>query len=203
MIQNVFFLFKIGNRFALTAAHCLFDDDKQDVLPASSFSIILGVHDRSNSSEQFRWFIPQTCLVILNINTWQNNQTSPIGYFMCYGACFGPHVFWSMQVLKCLSVLRLQFYYQCKTGRRSESSRSFCTPSLKSRTTRLMTLSFWNLVIKPHWCSSKRVTYDNLQEPGLICQPSVLPASQAVILTIFLEKRVMSTVSSFWNGSCP
>ena len=61
--QTIKFIFKIGDRFALTAAHCLFDDSKTEVflacivitktssstlqvLPASSFSLVLGVHDR-------------------------------------------------------------------------------------------------------------------------------------------------------------
>ena len=44
---------QIGNRFALTAAHCLYDDDNDEVLPASAFSIMLGVHDRSKA---------QTCI---------------------------------------------------------------------------------------------------------------------------------------------
>ena len=47
---------QIGNRFALTAAHCLYDEDEEDeakkeLLPASSFSIMLGLHDRSNTKE--------------------------------------------------------------------------------------------------------------------------------------------------------
>ena len=51
---------QIGNRFALTAAHCLYDEDEEDedkreLLPASSFSIMLGLHDRSNTKEPNRW----------------------------------------------------------------------------------------------------------------------------------------------------
>ena len=46
---------QIGNRFALTAAHCLYDDDNEEVLPASSFSIMLGLHDRRKTTEQHRW----------------------------------------------------------------------------------------------------------------------------------------------------
>ena len=42
-------LSQIGNRFALTAAHCLYDDDNDEVLPATAFSIMLGVHDRSKT----------------------------------------------------------------------------------------------------------------------------------------------------------
>ena len=37
---------QIGNRFAITAAHCLFDDDNEEVLPANMFSVMLGVHNR-------------------------------------------------------------------------------------------------------------------------------------------------------------
>ena len=42
---------QIGNRFALTAAHCLFDDENEEQLPASSFSIMLGLHDRRQAKE--------------------------------------------------------------------------------------------------------------------------------------------------------
>ena len=45
---------QIGNRFALTAAHCLYDDDNKEVLPASSFSIMLGLHDRRKVKEPSR-----------------------------------------------------------------------------------------------------------------------------------------------------
>ena len=45
---------QIGNRFALTAAHCLYDDDNEEVLPASSFSIMLGLHDRRKTKEPNR-----------------------------------------------------------------------------------------------------------------------------------------------------
>ena len=45
---------QIGNRFALTAAHCLYDDDNDELLPASSFSIMLGLHDRRKTKEPNR-----------------------------------------------------------------------------------------------------------------------------------------------------
>ena len=56
---------QIGNRFALTAAHCLFDNKDNDganknknknkeLLPASSFSIMLGLHDRRKTKESTR-----------------------------------------------------------------------------------------------------------------------------------------------------
>ena len=50
---------QIGNRFALTAAHCLYDADAdkekdKELLPASSFSIMLGLHDRRKTKEQNR-----------------------------------------------------------------------------------------------------------------------------------------------------
>ena len=56
---------QIGTRFALTAAHCLFDDgdddddssvdnDDKEFLPASAFSVVLGVHDRENTEEKNR-----------------------------------------------------------------------------------------------------------------------------------------------------
>ena len=62
---------QIGTRFALTAAHCLFDDgddnddndddddssvdnDDKEFLPASAFSVVLGVHDRENTEEPNR-----------------------------------------------------------------------------------------------------------------------------------------------------
>ena len=50
-----FYFSQIGNRFALTAAHCVYDDDNEEVLPASSFSIMLGLHDRRKAKEPNRW----------------------------------------------------------------------------------------------------------------------------------------------------
>ena len=58
-----FFAPQIGTRFALTAAHCLFDHDDIDdndgndreLLPASAFSVILGLHDRLRTDEPKRW----------------------------------------------------------------------------------------------------------------------------------------------------
>ena len=47
--------FQIGNRFALTAAHCLYDDDNEEVLPVTTFSIMLGLHDRRKAKEPHRW----------------------------------------------------------------------------------------------------------------------------------------------------
>ena len=47
--------FQIGNRFALTAAHCLYDDDNEEVLPVTTFSIMLGLHDRRKTKEPNRW----------------------------------------------------------------------------------------------------------------------------------------------------
>ena len=52
-----FIIKQIGNRFALTAAHCLYDDDNEELLPASSFSIMLGLHDRRKTKEPKRCFI--------------------------------------------------------------------------------------------------------------------------------------------------
>ena len=47
----------IGNRFALTAAHCLYTMDKEELLPAESFAIVLGVHNRANRKEANRQHI--------------------------------------------------------------------------------------------------------------------------------------------------
>ena len=46
---------QIGNRFAVTAAHCLFNDYEEEMIPATSFSIMLGVHNRRNTREARRW----------------------------------------------------------------------------------------------------------------------------------------------------
>ena len=62
---------QIGNRFALTAAHCLYDEDEEDgdnkeLLPASSFSIMLGLHDRRKTREPTRWLFHtriKTCIM--------------------------------------------------------------------------------------------------------------------------------------------
>ena len=50
---------QIGNRFAVTAAHCLYDDDNTELLPASSFSIMLGLHDRRRKTKE-----PNRCLCV-------------------------------------------------------------------------------------------------------------------------------------------
>ena len=50
-------LSQIGNRFALTAAHCLYDDDNEEELPASSFSILLGLHNRREIRESNRYVL--------------------------------------------------------------------------------------------------------------------------------------------------
>ena len=57
--MSIFICPQIGNRFALTAAHCLYDDDNKEVLPASSFSIMLGLHDRRKAKEANRWLCPK------------------------------------------------------------------------------------------------------------------------------------------------
>ena len=51
---------QIGNRYALTAAHCLYynndeDNNNKELLPASSFSIMLGLHNRKKTREPNRW----------------------------------------------------------------------------------------------------------------------------------------------------
>ena len=56
---------QIGNRFALTAAHCLYDDDNEEVLPDTSFSIMLGVHDRRKAKEQTRFHMIMICISLL------------------------------------------------------------------------------------------------------------------------------------------
>ena len=45
---------QIGNRFALTASHCLFDNNNEELLPVSLFSIMLGLHDRKKEKEPRR-----------------------------------------------------------------------------------------------------------------------------------------------------
>ena len=85
VLDSLIFFYQIGNRFALTAAHCLYDDDNEEVLkdyrflvfndfvcflecffsqrfvcqvlPATFFSIMLGVHDRRKAKEPNRWLL--------------------------------------------------------------------------------------------------------------------------------------------------
>ena len=62
---------QIGNRFALTAAHCLLDEGLEEILPHTYFSILLGFHDRRNTDERNRcvfvltqsdfFFFQETC----------------------------------------------------------------------------------------------------------------------------------------------
>ena len=50
----------------MTAAHCLYDDDKEEVLPASSFSVMLGLHDRGQAKELNRFkLFPHDLLIAL------------------------------------------------------------------------------------------------------------------------------------------
>ena len=63
---------QIGNRFALTAAHCLYDEDEEDedkreLLPASSFSIMLGLHDRRKTKEPKRWVCHRKFKIFNNV----------------------------------------------------------------------------------------------------------------------------------------
>ena len=86
VLDSLIFFYQIGNRFALTAAHCLYDDDNEEVLkdyrflvfndfvcflecffsqrfvcqvlPATFFSIMLGLHDRRMAKEPNRWLLP-------------------------------------------------------------------------------------------------------------------------------------------------
>ena len=48
------FPLQIANNWVLTAAHCLFDDDNEEILPANSFSVLLGMHDRRKVKEPNR-----------------------------------------------------------------------------------------------------------------------------------------------------
>ena len=58
---------QIGNRFALTAAHCLYDDDNEEVLPATTFSIMLGLHDRRKTKEANRWLFHQRVRLCIGV----------------------------------------------------------------------------------------------------------------------------------------
>ena len=62
---------QIGKRMALTAAHCLYDEDddkdKRDLLPASSFSIMLGLHDRRKIKEPKRWMFHHKFKICISI----------------------------------------------------------------------------------------------------------------------------------------
>ena len=71
---------QIGNRFALTAAHCLYDDNNEELLPASSLSVILGVHDRSKEREPHRLKSPFNAPNVHNFpffvkETYQSEQS--------------------------------------------------------------------------------------------------------------------------------
>ena len=45
---------QIGPNWALTAAHCVHDDETEAALPANSLSLVLGVHDRTKLTARAR-----------------------------------------------------------------------------------------------------------------------------------------------------
>ena len=45
---------QIGSRWMVTAAHCLYDNVEKEPLPDDSFSVMLGLHDRSKVYEATR-----------------------------------------------------------------------------------------------------------------------------------------------------
>ena len=45
---------QIGPNWALTAAHCVHDDETEAALPANSLSLVLGVHDRRRLTSRAR-----------------------------------------------------------------------------------------------------------------------------------------------------
>ena len=45
---------QIGSRWMVTAAHCLYDNKEKEPLPDDSFSVMLGLHDRSKVFEATR-----------------------------------------------------------------------------------------------------------------------------------------------------
>ena len=45
---------QIGSRWMVTAAHCLYDSEEYEPLPDDSFSVMLGLHDRSKNFEATR-----------------------------------------------------------------------------------------------------------------------------------------------------
>ena len=54
----------------MTAAHCLYynnedDNNNKELLPASSFSIMLGLHNRSRTREPNRWLCCPKCRTLL------------------------------------------------------------------------------------------------------------------------------------------
>ena len=45
---------QIASRWMVTAAHCLYDNLEKETLPDDSFSVMLGLHDRSKIFEATR-----------------------------------------------------------------------------------------------------------------------------------------------------
>ena len=61
---SFFFLFQIGSNWAITAAHCGYDKDLEENFPASSLTIVLGLHNRTRMNAHARY-----CPVSTNQNS--------------------------------------------------------------------------------------------------------------------------------------
>ena len=51
---NIFFS-QIGSNWALTAAHCVYDNDLEENFPANSLTVVFGVHNRTKLTARTRW----------------------------------------------------------------------------------------------------------------------------------------------------
>ena len=49
------FFSQIGSNWALTAAHCVYDSDLEENFPASSLTVVFGLHNRTKLTARTRW----------------------------------------------------------------------------------------------------------------------------------------------------
>ena len=60
----------MGTQWMITAAHCVHDSKKDatdeiELLPASSLSVMLGLHNKNKKKEEMRWLDQRITLTVL------------------------------------------------------------------------------------------------------------------------------------------
>ena len=54
-VSRVKIISQIGSNWALTAAHCVYNNDLEENFPASSLTVLFGIHNRTKLTARTRW----------------------------------------------------------------------------------------------------------------------------------------------------